>query len=379
MVHLLNEAERSSGRWCPRGRVRERLGRPEVWSSLVQLLKTAAAAIVAWVLSAEVFGLPQSFLAPWSALLVVHVTVYRTLSLGVRQVGGAVLGVVVAWAVGNLLGLSTVAVAVLVVVGLLIGTVRWFREDTTSVAATGLIVLTTGASIHDHVLVVRLLETGIGIGVGLLVNLVVWPPLRDYAASRVIGSIDDAIAALLLEMADRLVGTVTDEDVAAWVGRTRELEASLDGAWASVRQAKESARLNPRRAARDLTTTGGWEQVLTDNEQAVAEARSMAHTVARGIESVVEWEPVFRDRWLPLLREAGEAIIAADPVRIGHVRSALSTLTDDLSTADLSTRHWPEYGALILNLRNIVTVMDRVADHGPLQPHRYTTRRLPSL
>ena len=111
-----------------------------------------------------------------------------------------------------------------------------------------------------------------------------------------------------------------------------------------MRQAKESGRLNPRRAARDLAT-GGWEQVLTDNEQAVAEARSMAHTVSHSIENVVEWEPAFRDRWLPLLRDAGEAITAADPAQIGRVRSALGRLTDDLSDADLSSRHWPEYGA----------------------------------
>ena len=36
--------------------------------------------------------LPQSFLAPWAALLVVHSTVYRTFAQGARQVGAAVVG-----------------------------------------------------------------------------------------------------------------------------------------------------------------------------------------------------------------------------------------------------------------------------------------------
>jgi len=85
---------------------------PVWWTSVIQLVKTAVAAVIAWVLAEQVFALPQAFLAPWAALLVVHATVYRTFSRGLRQVTGAVLGVVLAYVVGNLVGLSAVAVAV---------------------------------------------------------------------------------------------------------------------------------------------------------------------------------------------------------------------------------------------------------------------------
>ena len=85
---------------------------PVFWTDVVQLVKTVAAAVIAWLLATRVLDLPQSFLAPWAALLVVHSTVYRTFSAGCPPGGAAVLGVLVAWAVGNLFGLGPTAVAV---------------------------------------------------------------------------------------------------------------------------------------------------------------------------------------------------------------------------------------------------------------------------
>src|SRR6476619_5184075 len=129
---------------------------PMRWTEWLQLVKTVVAAVIAWVLAARAFELPQSFLAPWAALLVVHATVYRTFSRGLRQVAGAVLGVLLAWAVGNLIGLDALAVSVLLAAGLGIGATRFFREESTAVAATGLVVLTTGFSTRDAALLDRL-------------------------------------------------------------------------------------------------------------------------------------------------------------------------------------------------------------------------------
>ena len=56
------------------------------------------------------------------------------------------------------------------------------------------------------------------------------------------------------------------------------------------------------------------------------------------------------------------------------MRADLAALAHDLSNEDLSARHWPEYGALIMNLRNVVTSMDRVAAQNPLVLPRYARR-----
>jgi uncharacterized membrane protein YccC len=345
-----------------------------LWTDLLQLAKTVVAGVIAWVLADQVFALPQAFLAPWSALLVVHATVYRTFSRGLQQVSTAVLGVLLAWSVGNLLGLSVLAVAVLLTVGLALGALRWFRDESTTVAATALIVLTTGFSRQDQLLVDRLFDTAIGIVVGLLVNLVVWPPLRDYSAARAINRVDAGVGELLTRIAEQLHQGCGPDAAMEWVGRTRELDAGLDEAWALLRQARESSRLNPRRAAKGLKQTDGYEQVLRNDEQAVAETRSMARTLAHSIEDVIEWDATFRGRWLGLLEDLGAAIRSPDADRITQVRAELAKLTNDMSTQDLSARHWPEYGALIMNLRNVATSMDRVVEANPVLPSRYQRR-----
>ena len=54
-----------------REKIDDRLGDPIWWNDALQIFKTVLAAVTAWVLAASVLELPQPFLAPWSALLVV--------------------------------------------------------------------------------------------------------------------------------------------------------------------------------------------------------------------------------------------------------------------------------------------------------------------
>ena len=58
------------------------------------------------------------------------------------------------------------------------------RAESTTAAATALVVLLTGYSDDGCMLLARLADTFVGIAVGLAVNLAVWPPLRDRVAAR---------------------------------------------------------------------------------------------------------------------------------------------------------------------------------------------------
>ncbi|MGZ4428822.1 MAG: FUSC family protein [Nocardioidaceae bacterium] len=347
--------------------LRENRTDPIVWTELTQVGKTVLAGTLAWWVAAPLLHLPQPFLAPWAALLVVHATVYRTFARGAQQASGAVVGVLLAWAVGNLLGLDTLAVAVSLLLGLGVGALPWFAGEATTIAATAVVVLTTGLSADDQVLLSRLLDTGIGIGCGLLVSVAIWPPLRRRTTVRAVDVIDDAIGQLLGDIADGLRADPDEGTVSAWVDRTREIDGQLDHAWAMVRQSRESARLNPRRRARASADPMQWTAVLRRMEQAVAETRSLARTVGGSIVDVEEWDEEFRERWVGLLRRAGTAVAAADPKEIAAVHLEVGRLAADLSRENLPAMHWPLYGGLIINLRNIVTAMDLVAEVNPIE------------
>lgn len=345
---------------------REQWKDPVFWTDVIQLAKTVAAAVIAWMIATSVLHLPQPFLAPWSALLVVHATVYRTFSRGARQVGAAVLGVLLAWAVGSVLGLDATAVAVVLVLGLAIGTLPWFEGESTTAAATALVVIATGFSDNGGALVSRLFDTGVGIAVGLVVNLVVWPPLRSRTAIAAMNAMDDRIGRLLVEMGDGIEAGCTREDVDRWVDRTRSLDQELDHAWSLVRQAKESARMNPRRSADELRDPRQWVSLMQHMEQALADTRSLARTLSHALAQEQEWEPEFRERLAGTLRQAGGAIEDADQLLIRGSRTRLDGLVELVDSLTPTPHLWPVYGGVIINLRNILDAMDEVAGANPM-------------
>ncbi len=359
-----------------RDHVDRRLGDPIWWNEALQLVKTVLAAVVAWVVASSVLGLSQPFLAPWSALLVVHATVYRTFAKGAQQVAATVAAVLLATLVGEWLGLTTTSIALLLVVALVLGAVPWLGAEATTIATTGLVVLTTGFD-DDVVLVARLVDTAIGVAVGLLVNVVVWPPLRRSTAVEAMDRIDDAIGRLLEDIAGGLGDGCQEEDVAGWIDRTRDLDGDLDRAWGLVRQAQESAWMNPRRQARAMRDPSEWHELLRRMEQAVAEIRSLARTLGGQTAHRETWGAAFADPWLAMLEDAGRAAGDADPELLRDVRRRLNVLTDQLRSTERSP-DWPVYGALLINLRNIVDAMDRVAEANPLGGPRLAVR-IPGL
>ena len=322
------------------------------------------AAVVAWVIAASVLDLPQPFLAPWAALLVVHATVYRTFSKGTQQVAATVVAVLLATVVGETLGLSTWAITVLLVVALVLGAVPWLGAEATTIATTGLVVLTTGFE-SDALLISRLLDTGIGVAVGLLVNVLVWPPLRRRTAAKAMDRIDDSIGELLVDIAGGLGEGCQDEDVTGWIDRTRDLDEDLDQAWALLRQAEESARMNPRRSAREMRDPQHWHGLLRRMEQAIAETRSLGRTLGSQQAHRETWGSAFADPWIGMLGDAGRGARDADPVALLAVRRRLEDFTEELRSTERSAE-WPIYGALIINLRNILDAMGEVAEANPI-------------
>lgn len=325
---------------------------------LLQIAKTALAGVLAWVVARDVLGLEQPFLAPWSAVLVVQATVYRTVSRGSQQVAATFAGVFLAWGCARLFDIGPMSMGVLLLVAFLLGRHRWLRDESTTIATTGIIVLATNAVAQSNLLASRLLDTTIGVVIGLLVNLLVWPPLRDRAAWARVVELPRDLADVLAEMAAGMAPDLAPEDAEPWVRDLRRVDVRIDEAWRLLQQATESSRLNPRRSRpaglEDLVRT------LHLLEQGVADTLSMARTMTTSAEKATLWDAGFRESWTRLLAETAEAVRDLDEERLHRIHTELGRLAEELSTDSLPGAAWTEYGGLLVNLRNVVSSLAQV-------------------
>lgn len=345
----------------------QRMRDPVTWADGSQLLKTVFAAVIAWVLAVDVLHLSQAFMAPWAALLTVQATVFGTLRNGLQQAAASVLGVLIAFAAGHLFGLGVLSVGMVVLLGLLVGSVRGIRAQTTTTAATALVVLTNGYSDQAAMLGARLLDTGIGIAVGLLVNLAVWPPLRDRSAAHQIDAIDDRVGDLLSDIAIELRGESDQIQIDRWISRTDKLDDDLDEAGLVLQEARESGRLNPRRAVpRRMQAADRLHEIRSRLAQAIAETRSMARTIGLARVPWPEWDADFREPWLSLVYRSGAPIAQADVGALNLIRAEVTKLGNELAISELQADLWPVYGALLVNLRNVLDALDMVAEQQPV-------------
>ena len=344
-----------------------RAPRPDSRTDLLQILKATLATGVAWVVAAHVLELQQAFLAPWLALLTVHATVYRTVWRGSQAVLASGLGLVVSYVAVQLLGYDLVATPALVVsvlVGLLLARAFLARDEGVAVATTALFVITAGYGSHqaaeEMMLSHRFLDTLVGVATGLLVNLLVAPPLDDRVVDSATSDVTRRLGQLLVRMADDLRGDVDEGVSQEWLEANRDLDDSLDRAQQHLAFTRESRWANPlRHRSRRTADPDHAEAVIYRLEDGIAQARAVARIVHESVVAAEEWDPEFRRRWTDVLERVGQRV--ADPGRDTGGAPGLDDLVHDLSVADLPDRRWPLYGALITALDNVAGIADDVA------------------
>ncbi|WP_151525527.1 aromatic acid exporter family protein [Serinicoccus kebangsaanensis] len=334
------------------------LRRPDVQSDLLQVVKSVVAAVAAWILADAVLGLHQAFLAPWTALLTVHATVYRTVSRGTQAVLATSAGVALAFLAVQVGGQGVVTLAVALLVALLLARVGVLRQEGLTVATTVLFVITTASETGVGSLADRLAATALGVVVALLVNAAVAAPLGGETARRHIEDLDRGLGRLLQEMADGLREGADDERTWGWVDRTRTLDRRLESAWRLVYEAQESTWGNPRR--RRAKDSQELSRVLERLEEGIAQVRGMARLIHESTQQAEDWDPAFRDVWVDLLDELGRRV-AVPEADVRALRGDVDDLAARLSDADLAAERWPLYGALIEMTRVVIDIVDDVA------------------
>jgi uncharacterized membrane protein YccC len=222
-------------------------------------------------------GQQDPYFAPLAALLGVSPTVARSLREGLQYVAGFVLGAVLSIPVALVLGPSIAGIAVVVLAGVVIGSWRRLGGQSAQVTFTALFVLLIGGYQPLHYLTPRLIDVGIGVVIGVAVNVLVFPPLQLRPAEHAVRQWGADIAAALDDLAGAAAGRSSTGP--SWPRHDRQLSEAAEQARAAARNARESLRWNPRaRVERAVPRPDGV--VLDSLEELTARTRAIARVLS---------------------------------------------------------------------------------------------------
>lgn len=248
--------------------------------------KSTLAASVAWFIAHDVMQAQSPAFAPFSAVLIMQVTVYRSLLQMLRYLAAVSAGVAVQAVLGLLTGPYLLTFVLVAVAALVIG--RWERlgSQGSQVVTAAFFAFSTyaaasstseGISQLGQIIVL----VCIGCGAGAVVNMLVLPPMRYRSAESGIHTLAHSLCDLVGDMYPALrQGRLEKERTEHWRQRASHLGPIVSQAQASVRTAKESVYYNPRRLLRSHRPTfTGYESVIDAFERVTYQLSSMTRSL----------------------------------------------------------------------------------------------------
>ncbi|HKY14958.1 MAG TPA: FUSC family protein [Microthrixaceae bacterium] len=260
--------------WTPPARV-----------EVIAVIKAAFAASLAWVIAVAVSDVVSPVLAPMTALITVRVSVHASVRVAIERSAAVVLGVLVALAIGNAIGLNAMTVGLLtggsLAVGLLV--LRLPRQAATQLPVTVLLVMSALNAGEEGYAWVRAFHTVLGAVVGIAVSLA-FPSSRVGDARETLRRLAVAVADQLDAMGAGLAAPWSSVLTAEWRHAARVTRQRLvDEASEAIGNGREAAQWNIRDRAH-VAELGRYEDVLPRFERSAIGVWA----IARGLEDHVQ-------------------------------------------------------------------------------------------
>ncbi|MFB9680801.1 FUSC family protein [Streptosporangium vulgare] len=342
-----------------------------------QIAKATLAAVLAWFLADRLLPHETVWIAPATAVIMVHATVYQTLTNGVRRVCAVAAGVILAGSVGHLIGLNAFSLVLVVPPALVAARWRRMGRHGTDVATTAVLMLSFGAGSQERYLLAYVVATGIGALSGGVVNAVVFPPLYQRRPYEAVRRLSKEAANLLEAVAGGLRERCDLSGLSGWQRHAARLDAHLARASAAIADGAESRRYNLRRT-RVPETNDDHEELL----EAMSEIGVHIHALVRALAYAAQRQrrhsdgpPWISDEFardyaalLDLLAQALQAQMrtADEPARLNAVISAAleragaiqEQMTEEVRTGRLDQPHgWAVTGSLLTDAERILTIL----------------------
>src|SRR5882757_3986402 len=314
--------------------------------------KTVLAAVVAFQIADMLHTSAQPILAPLTALLVVQLTLYSTLTSGLDRVAAVVTGVLVAVGVAGTTGLTWWSLGAVVGISLVIGRLLRLGSNLLEVPISAMLVLaaastsigyTPGSPNLATTATGRVVETLIGAAVGILVNVVIAPPLYIQPADDAVGELIDKLSGFAKEMAVALRGEWSRAQADRFLQGARGLGVEVARADLHLGRTEESARLNPRgkvaRAAQPRLRTA-----LTGLEHCYVSLRNLCRAVLDRTYYVAEddldgaYRPEARRALADVLDAFADAMATVDPIATDEPHAPRSRVLVEAQFEELHER-----------------------------------------
>ena len=328
---------------------------------LLQVAKSAIATGAAWLIAGFLFPGPPPVFAAIAALLVVQPSLNQSLTRALERTVGVIAGVVIASALGILLGDSTGVILLTTAVALLVAWVLRMTPGTANqVAISAILVLALGTATPMYALD-RVLETLLGAVIGIVVNVAIVAPVAVAPAHRAVDELGDALAESLDRLAQALESPQTPSELAQLLDDARLVRERLDAAEQAIADGEESLTLNPR-ARRHRDELAALQSLLDTFRPVVTQMIGMTRACADRYDASIDDEPAVPAIAEQLRRAAhdvrllvsrAESTVTPTAPAASDVPDDTAALTAPLRVARPSSTHWILVGSLLEDLRRI--------------------------
>lgn len=329
-------------------------------TDFLQILKAVIATTGAWWICVTFLDSQMPFLAPWVALMTIQATVANSVAQGAQTMIASFIGVLMSFAIGVYLEVNIWTYALAIFVGMLGSRIPGLRRDGISIATSAIFLLSTGFTEDTPALIDRVIEIGIGVVIGIGVNMLVLPPLRDRQAARTVDELNRRMGEIMGQMSEEFADSWSTGRARAWSEDISQMRTDLDRTWRTVQFARDSRRRNPRWLLH-RGAGGDYENVLSRLDEGIAHLRNLSRTLETASYSESAWDTNFREQWAAVLRDTARRIVQPD-ADVEPTVDRLDGLARDMATeGELPETQWPIYGSLITSLRNIALLIEDVA------------------
>ncbi|MFE1102477.1 aromatic acid exporter family protein [Nocardiopsis alba] len=340
----------------------------------VIILKSAVAATLAYVVAYLLGASTQIGFAPFTALLVVRPSVYGSVLQSGRYVAAVFAGALVAGLTGLTVGATVWSFALVVLVALAFGQVRFFGEQGTQIPVVAAFALAGGTATDAQDLGSLLSMVCVGAGCALLTNVLMAPAIRFKDAENAVLDFASNLRSLTGEIADGLSKGKDGLDLDQWSDAADGLDGVVSNALESVRRQEDRFRLNPRRLVAPRRIPDGRPDVYRDWIQALSRASRHLQSLVRTLRTTVREgsrfpapDDAFLRELAPLLERASEIFrLVHDQEEPEHrvVSEELRSLIEDTLRGVDENREqvrrrwddacWPVYSALLTDTERLV-------------------------